>query len=418
MDTNLRLKKYSYVSISTAFMWLALLSTMIPKFTPVAIVTILVIMLLYATQTWCDSLENSFGAGLTLNYAMLLSVGEVFIMRKLLRLPVKTCIFGLVAAWVVFSFLPDLIIPKLYKGYSWIMFEYKHFGLRVNSDDCIENSDDPQDWGLLYIINILLFAVSSLPVVLWEPLKEIVVKLYRNEIPFISSLIVFTNFSLFVMFMSNINMSRSKYEKIKDVNSALLICSSLSISMICRNPLVLLTVTAIVTVLTFKKTEVSIDKQLCQLLLYSDLPIMLSLLNMNRIYNISILGIIFVGVMTIPLFYSALIIFVLTTNYTKVLAIDEAVGYEEVEGKGYVEKSSNPKAFLIIYVTKIAGIFSVEWLLFMFVKDHDVIADFIVKLGLSGWTLVIIGLYILVKILLLFLEKERQDRKGDNAYGK
>ena len=74
MDTNLRLKKYSYVSISTAFMWLALLSTMIPKFTPVAIVTILVIMLLYATQTWCNSLENSFGVGLTLNYAILLTV--------------------------------------------------------------------------------------------------------------------------------------------------------------------------------------------------------------------------------------------------------------------------------------------------------------------------------------------------------
>lgn len=192
----------------------------------------------------------------------------------------------------------------------------------------------------------------------------------------------------------------------------------MSFSMICRNPLVLLAITAIVVVLLFKKTEVSIDKQLCQLLLYSDLPIMLSLLNMNRIYNISILGILFVGVMTIPLFYSALIIFALTTNYTKVLAIDEAVGYEEVDGKGYVEKPWSPKAFLIMYITKIAGIFSAEWLLFMFVKDHDAIADYIIKLGMSGWTLVIIGLYILVKILSLFLEKERQDRKGDNTYEK
>ena len=81
MDTNLRLKKYSYVSISTAFMWLALFSIMIPKFTPVAIVTILVIMLLYTTETWSDQLRNDFGAGLTINYAMLLSVSEVFIMR-------------------------------------------------------------------------------------------------------------------------------------------------------------------------------------------------------------------------------------------------------------------------------------------------------------------------------------------------
>ena len=62
MDTKLRLKKYSYVSISTAFMWLALLSIMIPPFTPVAIVAILVIMLLYVTETWEGPLQNDFGA--------------------------------------------------------------------------------------------------------------------------------------------------------------------------------------------------------------------------------------------------------------------------------------------------------------------------------------------------------------------
>ena len=418
MDTNLRLKKYSYVSISTAFMWLALFSIMIPKFTPVAIVTILVIILLYTTETWSDPLENSFGAGLTLNYAILLSVGEVFIMRTILRLPVKACIFGLLATWVVFSFLPDLIMHKLYKGYSWIIFEYRHFGLRVNSDDCIESSDDRQDWGLIYAINILLFAVSSLPTILWEPLKEIIIKLYRDEIPFFSSLIVFINFSLFIIFMSNINVSKSKYEKIKNVNLALLVCSVISFATMFRNPLILLVITAIVAVLLFEKTELSIDTQLIRLLLYSDLPIMLLLLNMNRIYNISVLGILFVGVMTLPLFYSALIMFALITNYVKMLAIDEVVGYEEVADKGYIEKSWSLKAFIMVYATKIVGIFSIEWLLFAFIKNYDAIEDSIIKLGMSGWVLVIIGLFILVKILFLFLEEERQNRKGDNTCGK
>ena len=96
MDTKLRLKKYSYVSISTAFMWLALLSVMIPHFTPVAIVTVLVIILLYTTETWSDPLRDDFGVGLTINYAMLLSVNEVFIMRHLLKLPVKICILNFI----------------------------------------------------------------------------------------------------------------------------------------------------------------------------------------------------------------------------------------------------------------------------------------------------------------------------------
>ena len=418
MDTKLRLKKYSYVSISTAFMWLALLSIMIPPFTTVAIVAILVIMLLYATEIWSYSIENNFGVVLTLNYAMLLSVSEVFVMRNILKLSVKVCISSFIITWTVFYLLSEFVMPKLYKGYSWIIFEYKHFGLRVNNDDYIEYSDDIQDWGLVYVINILLFAVSSLPAIFWEPLKEIIAKLYRNEIPFILSVVICLNILLLLTSIARAIMSKDKCERIRNINSALLVCSVLSITVMFRDQLILLIITAIVIVLIFKKTEVSIDKQLVKLLLYSDLPIMLLLLNMNRVYNISHLGILFVGIMTLPFFYSALIMFTLTINYTKVLAIDEVVGYEEVADKGYIEKSWSLKAFLIVYTTKLAGVFSIEWLLFAFIKNHDAIADSIIKLGMSGWVLVIIGLFILVKILFLFLEEKRQNRKGDNTCGK
>lgn len=408
MDTKLRLKKYSYVSISTAFMWLALFSIMMPKFTPVAIVTILVIMLLYVTETWSDSIENNFGVGLTLNYAMLLSVSEVFVMRNILKLSVKVCISSFIITWTVFYLLSEFVMPKLYKSYSWIIFEYKHFGLRVNNDDYIEYSDDIQDWGLVYVINIILFAVSSLPAIFWEPLKEIVVKLYRNEIPFILLVVICLNILLLLTSITRAIISKSKYNKIKNVNSSLLVCSVLSITVMFRDQLILLIITAIVTVLIFKKSEISIDKQLLKLLFYSDLPLMLLLLSMNRIYHISVLGIMFVVVMTLPLFYSVLIMFALITDYVKMLAIDEVVGYEEVLDKGYIEKKWSIKAFLLIYATKVVGVSLIEWLLFAFVKDHDAIIDFIVKLSLSGWVLVIIGLYILLNVLSLFFEKEER----------
>ena len=400
MDTKLRLKKYSYVSISTAFMWFALLSIMIPPFTPVAIVTILVIMLLYTTETWDGPLRNDFGAGLTLNYAMLLSFSEVFIMRNILNVSVKACISSFIITWTVFYLLSEFVMPKLYKGYSWIIFEYKHFGLRVNNDDYIEYSDDIQDWGLVYVINILLFAVSSLPAIFWEPLKEIVVKLYRNEMPFILLVIICLNILLLLTSIACAIVSKNKCERIRNINSALLICSALSFIVIFRDQLILLIITAIVTVLIFKKSELSIDKQLLRLLFYSDLPIMLLLL--------SHLGIMFVVVMTLPLFYSVLIMFALITDYVKMLAIDEVVGYEEVLDKEYIEKKWSLKAFLLVYATKVVGVSLIEWLLFAFVKDHDAIIDFIVKLSLSGWVLVIIGLYILLKILSLFFEEEER----------
>lgn len=408
MDTKLRLKKYSYVSISTAFMWLALLSIMIPPFTPVAIVAILVIMLLYVTETWEGPLQNDFGAGLTLNYAMLLSVGEVFVMRNILKMPVKTCISSFIITWTVFYLLSEFVMPKLYKSYSWIIFEYKHFGLIVNNDDYIEYSDDIQDWGLVYVINIILFAVSSLFAVLWKPLKEIVIKLYRNEIPLIMQVIMGLNVLLLVISIARAIMSKDKCERIRNINSALLVCSVLSITAMFKDQLILLIITAIVTVLIFKKSELSIDKQLLKLLFYSDLPLMLLLLNMNRIYHISVLGIMFVVVMTLPLFYSVLIMFALITDYVKMLAIDEVVGYKEILDKGYIEKKWSLKAFLLVYTTKVVGVSLIEWLLFAFVKDHDAIIDFIVKLSLSGWVLVIIGLYILLKILSLFFEEEER----------
>lgn len=231
--------------------------------------------------------------------------------------------------------------------------------------------------------------------------------------PFILSVVICLNILLLLTSIARAIMSKDKCERIRNINSALLVCSVLSITVMFRDQLILLIITAIVTVLIFKKSELSIDKQLLKLLFYSDLPLMLLLLNMNRIYHISVLGIMFVVVMTLPLFYSVLIMFALITDYVKMLAIDEVVGYKEILDKGYIEKKWSLKAFLLVYATKVVGVSLIEWLLFAFVKDHDAIIDFIVKLSLSEWVLVIIGLYILLKVLSLFFEEE-----GDNACGK
>lgn len=81
---NLRFKKYSYISMITAFLWMALVSCMVPSLTPVAIVSILVIMILYLTETWSDIKESNIAVRLTINYVLLLSVSEIFIMHYLL----------------------------------------------------------------------------------------------------------------------------------------------------------------------------------------------------------------------------------------------------------------------------------------------------------------------------------------------
>lgn len=412
MDIGLRFKKYSYVSMITAFLWMALVSCMATSLIPVAIVSILVIMVLYLTETWSDPKESNIGVGLTINYVLLLSVSEMFIMHYLFKISMKTCLLNLLVTWVIFFILSIYIMLRIDKDYSWVIFKYNHFGLKVGKSGYIEYSDDPQLWGFVYFINIVLFAISSIPSLFSENIKDVILKMYRNEISFIILLIVCVNPTLLVVNIIHIIISKSKYERLEYVTSSLLIVFLMSCVVTFRNSLALTVLTILIVIWSYKKSPKSIEKQLLKLLFYSDLPIAVLLLNMNRMYEVSGLGIFFVCVMTIPLFYSALILFALTMNYGKMFAIDEAVGYKEVVDAGYREERWNIKSLLFVYSIKIVGLFLAETLLFLFVKDHNIWFNYVKNSNWSGIVLVIIGCILSIKTITLFIEKE----SGDDTY--
>lgn len=408
---GLRFKKYSYISMITAFLWMALVSCMAPSLTPVAIVSILVIMILYLTETWSDTKESNVAVGLTINYVLLLSVSEIFIMHYLFKVSMKTCLLNLIVTWIIFFILSIYIMLRVDKDYSWVIFKYNHFGLRVGKSGYIGYSDDPQLWGFLYFINIVLFTISSIPSLFSESIKDIILKMYRNEISFIIPLIICVSIALLIASIVQIIKSKSKYEKLEYVTSSLLLAFLMSCIVTFRNSLVLSVLTILIVFWIHKKKSKSIEKQLIRLLFYSDLPIVVLLLNMNKMYEVSRLGIFFVCVMTIPLFYSAVIMFALITGYGKILAIDEAVGYKEVVDAGYREEHWSIKSILLVYSTKIIGLFLFESLLFLFVKDHNVWFDYVKNSNWSGIVLVIIGCVLSIMTIMLFIKKE----PGDDA---
>lgn len=266
MDIGLRLKKYSYISMITAFLWMALVSCMAQKLTPVAIVSILVIMVLYLTETWSDTKENNVGVGLTINYVLLLSVSEIFIMHYLFKISMKTYLINLFVTWVIFFILSIYIILRIDKDYSWVIFKYNHFGLRVSKSGYIEYSDDPQLWGFLYFINIVLFAISSIPVALQVFTKDIILKMYRNEIPFIIPLIVCINIILLIANIIQIIKSKSKYERLECITSSLLLGFLMSCVVTFRNSLALSVLAILIVFWIRKKNPKSIEKQLLKLL--------------------------------------------------------------------------------------------------------------------------------------------------------
>jgi hypothetical protein len=396
----------------TAFLWMALVSCMAPSLTPVAIVSILVIMVLYLTETWSDIKESNVAVGLTINYVLLLSVSEIFIMHYLFKISMKTCLLNLLVTWVIFFILSIYIMLRIDKDYSWVIFKYNHFGLRVGKSGYIGYSDDPQLWGFLYFINIVLFTISSIPSLFSESIKDIILKMYRNEISFIIPLIICVSIALLIASIVQIIKSKSKYEKLEYVTSSLLLAFLMSCIVTFRNSLVLSVLTILVVFWIHKKSPKSIEKQLLKLLFYSDLPIAVLLLNMNKMYGVSGLGIFFVCVMTIPLFYSTLIMFALITGYGKILAIDEAVGYKEVVGAGYREEHWNIKSFLLVYSIKVIGLLLIESLLFLFVKDHNIWFNYVKNSNWSGIVLVIIGCILSIMTIILFIKKE----PGDDTY--
>lgn len=390
---------------------MTLVSCMVLTLTPVAIVSILVIMVLYLTETWSNTKESNVAVGLTINYVLLLSVSEIFIMHYLFKISIKACLLNLLVTWVIFFILSIYIMLRIDKDYSWVIFKYNHFGLRVGKSGYIGYSDDPQLWGFLYFINIVLFTISSIPSLFSESIKDVILKMYRNEISFVIPLIICVSIILLIVNMIQVIRAKSKYERLEYVTSFLLLVFLISCVVTFRNSLVLTVLTILIVFWIHRKKQKSIDKLLLKLLFYSDLPIAVLLLNMNRMYEVSGLGIFFVCVMTIPLFYSALIMFALITGYGKILAIDEAVGYKEVVDAGYREEHWNIKSFLLVYSTKIIGLFLFESLLFLFVKDHNVWFDYVKNSNWSGVVLVIIGCILSIMTIMLFIKKE----PGDDA---
>lgn len=273
---DLRFKKYSYISMITAFLWMALVSCMVPSLTPVAIVSILVIMVLYLTETWSDTKESNVAVGLTINYVLLLLVSEIFIMHYLFKIPMKSCLLNLLVTWIVFFILSIYIILRIDKDYSWVIFKYNHFGLRVGKSGYIGYSDDPQLWGFLYFINIVLFAISSISAAFSENVKDIILKMYRNEISFIILLIVCISLTLLVVNIIYIIISKSKYERLEYTTSSLLLVFLISCVVTFRNSLALSILTILVILCSYKMKSKSIENyflnyyfiQTCQLQCY------------------------------------------------------------------------------------------------------------------------------------------------------
>lgn len=147
---SLRFKKYVYTTLTTTAMWQLLLYFIIPSgWTIVFSILYLAVMASWYFDPGQSGQVDSMYIGLTLNYIFLLAFISTFILRLILNFSWEDTTCG-----VIFTFMVSAIayIASMfevnYKEWSWLIFQFKRFGMRPSSAVSLSYSDDRQDWGL------------------------------------------------------------------------------------------------------------------------------------------------------------------------------------------------------------------------------------------------------------------------------
>ena len=127
---------------------------------------------------------DSICTGLTLNYIFLLALISTFILRLILNFSWEDTTCG-----VIFTFMVSAIayIASMfevnYKEWSWLIFQFKRFGMRPSSAVSLQYSDDRQDWGLQYGMNMLVHLLATVFVALCIKYGNSVFELSLKDYP-------------------------------------------------------------------------------------------------------------------------------------------------------------------------------------------------------------------------------------------
>ena len=161
--------------------------------------------------------------GLTLNYIFLLAFISTFILRLILNFSWEDTTCG-----VIFTFMVSAIayIASMfevnYKEWSWLIFQFKRFGMRPSSAVSLQYSDDRQDWGLQYGMSMLIHLLATVFAALCIKYGNSVFKLSLKDYPVLSSLGLILSVTCWLIFIAfyMTTKNKHKYKKLVYFNRA------------------------------------------------------------------------------------------------------------------------------------------------------------------------------------------------------
>lgn len=268
-----------------------------------------------------------------------------------------------------------------FKEWDWLEFKFKKFGMESNGFGYLHYSEDRQDWGLQYGINMLAYLLSTVFIIICLKYRSSIFELLIKDYPVLSIIGITISVLCWLVFILAYVFAKNKYKKLVYFNRAFLFIIIYTYSVVIQN-IVFLWTFLIITILKVLVSKLYKDrvKELVNrnINLANLYPCILTLaidMIIVRLFNASVGLLLVIGVATLVIF----IILVAATK-TKLFEVQEAFGYALKEENKYthvdIRKSVLYKAYImnVVCISLIYfGIFSIYTLVFRNVSVLTVI---------------------------------------------
>lgn len=289
--------------------------------------------------------------GLTLNYIFLLAFISTFILRLILNFSWEDTTCG-----VIFTFMVSAIayIASMfevnYKEWSWLIFQFKRFGMRPSSAVSLQYSDDRQDWGLQYGMSMLVHLLATVFAALCIKYENSVFELSLKDYPVLSSLGLILSVTCWLIFIAfyMTTKNKHKYKKLVYFNRASLFIIVYTYSIVTKSVVFLcvsLTI-ALLKLLVSKIFKDKIKEQVSKNIYLANIyPGILVLSVDMMLIKTSVKASLLVGAVT-------LVIFIMLVAITKIKWFDaqEAFGYKLLGDAKFIDIDVNKSILYKAYV--------------------------------------------------------------------
>lgn len=342
---------------------------------------------------------DSMCTGLTLNYIFLLAFISTFILRLILNFSLEDTTCG-----VIFTFMVSAIayIASMfevnYKEWSWLIFQFKRFGMRPSSAVSLQYSDDRQDWGLQYGMSMLIHLLATVFAALCIKYGNLVFELSLKDYPVSSSLGLILSVTCWLIFIAfyMTTKNKHKYKKLVYFNRASLFIIVYTYSIATKSVVflcVFLTI-ALLKVLVSKIFKDKIKEQVSRNVILANVYPGILILSVDMmLIKTSVKASLLVGAVT-------LVIFIMLVTITKIKWFDvqEAFGYKLLREDKFTDIDVNKSILYKAYVMNAVclsllyfGIYSIYALVF---KDISIISAIPRIFGVFIFLLIVVTTFI------------------------